>query len=222
MNTQRSSRREILKKSGAIAGVTIIPSRSVWGACNASGVSGGSKDAIESCTFRANELGGRSPGSWSKFLSEATEAPDPSDSPGGRDETGLNKIHGMFSNYYFPWNKKISDAERLALKKVYDSINNTIRTTTVDLGGDGAIIPVGQLHLESALSNSGGIAWHLASVYLNFKYGFVRLPASYMSPAEYLVNLWAVAHVSYDSYAAFENDVDAQYEDHSMSDFRAD
>ncbi|NVK54063.1 MAG: hypothetical protein HWE26_00495 [Alteromonadaceae bacterium] len=220
MSTKQTSRREILKKSGAIAGVTIIPSRSVWGACNASGVSGGSQDAVESCSFRADELGGRSPGSWSKFLSEATKAPDWSDDLDGRDKRGLNKIHGMFYYYNFPWNRKTNGYERLALKKLYDAVNHTIKTTTIDLGGDGVNVPTGQLNLASALSSSGGIAWQLASVYLNFKYGFVRLPASYMNAEEYMVNLWAVANVSYDSYSAFENDVDAQYEDHSMSGFR--
>lgn len=222
MNTKQTSRREILKKSGAIAGVTIIPSRSVWGSCAASGVSGGSQDTVESCTVTADDLGGRSPGSWSKFLSEATKSPDWSDDLDGRDEKGLNKIHGMFHYYNYPWNKKTKGHERLNLKKVYDAVNHTIRTTTINLGGNGDTVPHGQLNLESALSNSGGLAWHLASVYLNFKYGFVQLPASYINAEEYMVDLWAVANVSYDSYSAFENDVDAQYEDYSMSPFRVD
>lgn len=46
-DNRTSSRRKFIKTSGAIAGITVIPSKSVWGACNASGVSGGSQ-ALES------------------------------------------------------------------------------------------------------------------------------------------------------------------------------
>lgn len=46
-DNKTSSRRKFIKSSGAIAGITVIPSKSVWGACNASGVSGGSQ-ALES------------------------------------------------------------------------------------------------------------------------------------------------------------------------------
>lgn len=55
MNNQsnNNSRRKFIKATGAVAGVTVIPSKSVWGACNASGVSGGSQALENVC--RVNE-----------------------------------------------------------------------------------------------------------------------------------------------------------------------
>ncbi|NDW14315.1 hypothetical protein GTQ48_02035 [Alteromonas genovensis] len=56
MNSQdNNSRRKFIKASGAIAGVTIIPSKSVWGACNASGVSGGSQALENVCRVSAED-----------------------------------------------------------------------------------------------------------------------------------------------------------------------
>ena len=54
-NQDKNSRRKFIKASGAIAGVTIIPSKSVWGACNASGVSGGSQALEEVCRVSAED-----------------------------------------------------------------------------------------------------------------------------------------------------------------------
>ena len=50
-----NSRRKFIKSSGAIAGITVIPSKSVWGACNASGVSGGSQALEDVCRVSGSE-----------------------------------------------------------------------------------------------------------------------------------------------------------------------
>lgn len=72
-DNKTSSRRKFIKSSGAIAGITVIPSKSVWGACNASGVSGGSQALEEVCgTNELNNLnnnaGGFSPESFNTLL----------------------------------------------------------------------------------------------------------------------------------------------------------
>jgi hypothetical protein len=50
-----NSRRKFIKATGAVAGVTIIPSKSVWGACNASGVSGGSQALENVCRVSSED-----------------------------------------------------------------------------------------------------------------------------------------------------------------------
>lgn len=50
-----NGRRKFIKSSGAIAGITVIPSKSVWGACNASGVSGGSQALEDVCGMNSSE-----------------------------------------------------------------------------------------------------------------------------------------------------------------------
>ena len=68
-----NSRRKFIKTTGAIAGITVIPSKSVWGACNASGVSGGSQALEEVCGTNelnnlSNNSGGFSPESFNALL----------------------------------------------------------------------------------------------------------------------------------------------------------
>lgn len=50
-----NGRRKFIKTTGAVAGVTIIPSKSVWGACNASGVSGGSQALENVCRVSSQD-----------------------------------------------------------------------------------------------------------------------------------------------------------------------
>ncbi|MEC8965485.1 MAG: hypothetical protein VX894_09195 [Pseudomonadota bacterium] len=54
-NQDNNGRRKFIKTTGAVAGVTIIPSRSVWGACNASGVSGGSQALENVCRVSSQD-----------------------------------------------------------------------------------------------------------------------------------------------------------------------
>ncbi|MEP2653385.1 MAG: hypothetical protein ABJH06_15495, partial [Paraglaciecola sp.] len=88
MNSQietKNQRRSFIKKSAAGVVVTSLPAKSVWGACNASGISGGS-GSTATCELPILS-NGRSPGSWSKFLSN------------NPTKVGRNKIKTMFSTY---------------------------------------------------------------------------------------------------------------------------
>jgi len=65
-NQANNSRRKFIKTTGAVAGITVLPSTSVWGACNASGISGGSKVINVTCSV-PKITGGWSPGTWKKL-----------------------------------------------------------------------------------------------------------------------------------------------------------
>lgn len=212
MNSKNSSRRKFIQKSGAVAGVTIIPSKSVWGMCNSSGVSGGSKDTSDSCSFIPSDLEGRSPGTWTKFLAKRTAEADSSNQLHGRDEEGLKKIKGAFAQYPYNWNQA-NGPERFLLKKIYDEINDEIWSAAIVLSTGSDAIPAKTLVISAALSSNGGIDWQLASVYLNLKFGFTSLPQPFLYINDYMAHLWGVANVVYSSHSAFEAVVESQQVD---------
>ena len=209
MNSKNSSRRKFIQKSGAVAGVTIIPSKSVWGMCNSSGVSGGSKDTSDACSVDYSEFGGRSGGSWGKFLTPATtDTVNSSYDLEGRDSRGVGKIHGMFSEYSdHKWNHLAPDNNDSSykrnqkkkkireLKKMYDKIQSVIADTPdIDLGGTvGGEVPAAKLALSEAL-RGGGIARQLACVYLNLYFEFIERPISFINDQQYMEHLWGLEH----------------------------
>lgn len=211
MESRNSSRRKFIKSTGMVAGVTIIPSKSVWGMCNASGVSGGSRDFTDTCRFEHTTLG-RSPGSWTKFLDAGTKSACSTKYRNGRDDQGLKKIHGMFSAFSggsWNWNSS-TDAQKKRLKEVYDVIYNLISTTTaLDLGGTvGGTIPKATLDLKSALEGNDALPKHLACMYLNLYFEFIPVPAGYNDAAEYMQHIWGVGHTYYTSNASFISALD--------------
>ena len=209
VNQKNSSRRKFIQRSGAIAGVTVIPSKSVWGMCNSSGVSGGSKDTSDACSVDYSEFGGRSGGSWGKFLTPATtDKVNSRHELEGRDSRGVGKIHGMFSEYSdHKWKhlapdkndssyKKSQKEKKIReLKAMYDKIQSVIADTPkIDLGGTvGGEIPAAKLKLSEALKG-GGIARQLACVYLNLHFKFIKRPISFINDQQYMAHLWGIEH----------------------------
>ncbi len=67
----KESRRSFVKKVGTGALLTSLPAQSVWGACNASGVSGGSRVVDVTCDSPPTiSIGGWSPGQWQKYVDD--------------------------------------------------------------------------------------------------------------------------------------------------------
>ena len=146
--TKTSVRRNFLKKSAIGLVASSMPAQSVWGACNASGISGGSTSTT-TCVM-PNLYNGRSPGSWRKFLSSS-----PTDK-------GRNKIKAMFSAY--------SGASNSALNHNFCYLNSFIKNHPPVVLSDGkGMMPYKELNLAGALASAGGI-WNLAAVYLNAKF----------------------------------------------------
>jgi hypothetical protein len=171
--TRASVRRNFLKKAALGVVVTSLPAQSVWGACNASGISGGS-GSTTTCEM-PNLTGGRSPGSWSKFIASSPT------------NTGRNKIKAMFSAY--------SGADDATLNLKFCDLNNYIKSTVISLSDGGGAIPPATLDLGSALANSGGI-WNLAAVYLNAKFGFYSIPPEFSDADELIQHIWVVLYVA--------------------------
>ncbi|MFQ3248265.1 MAG: hypothetical protein ACI9O6_000067 [Glaciecola sp.] len=171
--TKTSVRRNFLKKSAIGLVASSMPAQSVWGACNASGISGGSTSTT-TCVMPVLS-NGRSPGSWVKFI-----APQPTDK-------GRNKIKAMFSAY-----KTASDG---ALNHNFCYLNSYIKNTTIMLSDGKGSIPYKELHLGNALANPGGI-WNLAAVYLNARFGFYNIPPEFSGADELIEHIWGVLYVT--------------------------
>jgi len=64
-------KRSFIKKASVSVGVTALAPTSVWGACNSSGISGGSQDTSASCAM-PTYLEGRDPAFWALWLRDAS------------------------------------------------------------------------------------------------------------------------------------------------------
>jgi len=175
--TKASVRRDFLKKSAIGIVVTSLPAQSVWGACNASGISGGS-GSTTTCELPPL-TNGRSPGSWGKFI----ESP-----PLGN--VHRNKVKAMFATY--------SSSNDATLNAKFCDLNNHIKSTTIVLSTGGGAIPYATLHLGDALANNGGI-WNLAAYYLNAEFGFYTIPPEFADADELIQHVWAALYVANDN-----------------------
>lgn len=171
--TKASVRRNFLKKSAIGIVVTSLPAQSVWGACNASGISGASGSTVV-CELPPL-TNGRSPSSWSTFA-----RPLP---------TGVarNKVKAMFTAYSGSGDAEL-DAKSCDLKAF-------ITATTIILSAGGGSIPSASLHLGTALANPGGIG-NLACVYMNAKFGFYDIPPEFADADELIEHIWGVLYVA--------------------------
>ena len=66
---RKGSRRRFIKTAATASAFSILPAQSVWGACTVSGAVSGNQSRVNAqCTF-PDISGGRSPGTWTKFVS---------------------------------------------------------------------------------------------------------------------------------------------------------
>ena len=151
-NKTNNGRRKFIKTTGTAAGITLMPSASVWGACNASGISGGSKAIGVTCTIP--ELsGGWSPGQWKKLTNAAVCA---------------NRSHAVHCI------KKIfgEPATDILLDQYINGMASFMASTTVTYG-DGATVEKVQFNLAEVFDGvvTGDSKMDLAAMYLNVYFG---------------------------------------------------
>lgn len=151
------SRRSFIKKSSIAAGITIIPASNVWGACNVSGVSGGSQTVNTTCIVAAFS-GGRSPNTWKKFVAH---------SPSQQDRNGIAAIlsdvdeesltiSGMRkTDFYYPSLKAFILSKTIT---IVGNGTNQIRNKTINVGA-------------AIANNSDPLEKHIACTYLNGLFG---------------------------------------------------
>jgi hypothetical protein len=153
-----ASRRSFIKKSSIAAGITIIPASKVWGACNVSGVSGGSQSVNTTCIVTPFN-GGRSPGTWKKFVEY-----DPS-------KQDIDRIATILSNVK---HKDIfGSSGQTKTEFYYPILRAFIFSQTITIVGNGIgtirdkVINVG----DAVANNSESLEKHIACTYLNGLFG---------------------------------------------------
>lgn len=190
-----SSRRKFLVKTSAGIVITTLPAHSVWGACNASGLSGGSRSAETVCII-PEVSGGRSPGSWAKYV----EAGEPAN-------VHRNKVREMFSLDTVDTQGGLVRPAADQLNSAFCSVRSHIASMDDVVLSDGSgTIPYATLNIQTALKNSGGI-WNLAGYYLNAYFGFYGDISPFNSAEEMVQHVWAVLIINYGSPEAINFDV---------------
>lgn len=154
-NKQGKGRRGFIKKASLAAGVSILPASNVWGTvCNASGVSGGSTSPTTSCTV-THWNGGRSPGTWRKFIKHSPS------------ETDKKRIATMVSGMH--WQDRFP-AHTGGVRKIdfyYPRLKAFIESKHITVPGNGSSIPFKTINIASAVKGNNAIEKHIACTYLN-------------------------------------------------------
>jgi hypothetical protein len=165
-------RRTFLKRASASVLISSLPAKSVWGACNTSGVSGGSSTTA-TCELPI-VTNGRSPGFWGRFTSNFK---------GNFSDASFNDV---FTSYAHESDDVIADAKC--------NLTQYLRDTTIVLSEGNSVIPAATLNLYEALSNNGGI-WNLAAYYLNAKFGLYTIPLPFDNAEELVEHVWGVLSI---------------------------
>jgi len=153
-NQANNSRRKFIKTTGAVAGITVIPTSSVWGACNATGISGGSK-ALDVVCQVPTISGGWSPGSWKKLTKKAA----------------CNKMDHAKKKF-----KKIfGDTSDSMLNSYIAGMANFLATETVTFG-DGTTCEQISFNIAEVFDKdvTGDSMMDLAAMYLNIYFGLAE------------------------------------------------
>ncbi|MEP7702698.1 hypothetical protein [Paraglaciecola sp. 25GB23A] len=181
---QQNARRKFLIQSSAGVAITTLPAQSVWGACNTSGLSGGSRSAGTVCII-PHVTGGRSPGSWTKFVDLA--APD---------NLARNKVREMFS--LGPGGGPSAPSES-SLNAAYCNVRTHIRgLPTLTLVDPQGIFADVDFNVEDYLNDSGPEK-NFAAYYLNALFGFYGPLAPLADADELIQHVWGVMLVKGDA-----------------------
>lgn len=177
-NQANNSRRKFIKTTGAVAGITIIPTSSVWGACNATGISGGSKALDIVCEVPLIE-GGWPPSTWEK-LTKAAACNDM--------RKAKKKIKTIFG-----------DTSDTLLESYIAGMAAFLATENVEFG-DGFTCESISFNLAQVLDreDTGGGKRHLAAMYLNIYFGVAEWDET-LNPSAALVleDFWGSMCVEY-------------------------
>ena len=151
------SRRSFIKKSSIAAGISIIPASNVWGACNVSGVSGGSQTVNTTCLVAAfGGGGGLSPDRWKLFLDSSpseAEMTQVATILSNMDESAVFDSGQKRAEYYYPILRSFIFGKTITIIGNGDG-TGLIRDKTIDVG-------------IAIANNSTSLESHIACTYLN-------------------------------------------------------
>ncbi|MFD3282864.1 hypothetical protein ACE41O_06990 [Alteromonas macleodii] len=168
MNNQaNNSRRKFIKTTGAVAGITVLPSTSVWGACNASGISGGSKVINVTCSV-PEITGGWSPGTWKKLTKSSACS---------SHWKAKKKIKKIFGSHH----------SSSTLNSYVKGMAHFLSTTQVTFG-DGSTVEQISFNIAEVFDkdDTGDSKMDLAAMYLNIYFGLADWDKILNSSAELL------------------------------------
>ena len=154
------SRRNFIKKSSMVAGVSMIPASNVWGACNVTGVSGGSQSVNTNCVV-PDFNGGLEPEDWEDFLKRAKCGDE-------FDEDDTEKVADLLSDV--KKNDKFSSSKQKKVEYYYPLIQNFIKAQQIYIAGNGQDIKDKTIKVSDALKDDD-LEGLIAATYLNGLFG---------------------------------------------------
>jgi hypothetical protein len=186
----KSTRRVLVKRIGAGMAMSSLPAQSVWGACNASGISGGSRVIAVTCEVPKIN-GGWSPGIWKK-LAFPNLCALADDSPAKKQSGKKNKKNndGSLADTSDTSSDEVPVGLQHALHAIVKIFGDNgidrnleyivgvaqfIKNTTVSLG-DGDTVEKVEFNLQNVLGKdvTGGSKMDLAAMYLNAFFGLSK------------------------------------------------
>jgi hypothetical protein len=185
--TERNkARRGFVKKTSAIAGISILPASNVWGTCNVSGVSGGSQSINSSCTVRPFH-GGRWPDFW-KDLAQG----HPTES---QKERLTHMVMGVNKNSRFNNHPR-------AKKKdfYYGVVKDLLDKKRIDIAAFGKHTPPLHINVGHTLRNihsQPAKVKHLVTVYCNVLFGLAQVDHQFKGSdglKAFLEHVWGSLH----------------------------
>jgi hypothetical protein len=202
------SKRFFIKKASAAAGIATLAPTSVWGACNASGVSGGSQNTNTSCAMPDYEEG-RNPAFWAKWLK---------DHPTDSDKrivnwavTDISSDDEKFNSHNAPNDYWIGRQKRYYYyHKVADTIKKIqFNVKSMDKDGNETVATI-NVYQAITGSSSNSIQAHLAAVYLNRLFGYSKVTYEYQTQQGFnmLLDHYYGMSMHVDS---FTSDINARY-----------
>ena len=184
LNQQKSadkSKRFFIKKASAAAGIATLAPTSVWGACNASGISGGSQDTNTSCAM-PNYTEGRKANFWKKWLREHPTLQDKNIVKWS--VIGIDSSTEEFSaddHPRPPHDTTIGqEKRRYYYHRVADAIKNlAFHATSRDK--DGQLVTIDIVAHKAIVNAPNTIQGYLSAIYLNRVFGYSNVSMEYQT-----------------------------------------
>lgn len=177
-NSADKSKRFFIKKASVAAGIATLAPTSVWGACNASGISGGSQDTNSSCAM-PKYLEGRDPYFWKKWLIEHPSASDKEIVDWA--VTDIKSADERFDEHNAPSRRWIGEQKRYyyyhKVASTIEKVHFTVRSR--DTSGNEIISDIDAYEAITGATDS--IQAHLSAIYLNRLFGFSEVTFEYQT-----------------------------------------
>lgn len=189
--TNLAGRRKFLKRTASGLAISSLPAQSVWGACNASGISGGSR-AINIVCKVPNIKGGYSHGTWDKFVvHREIDGSCIFLKANGKEKDDSNILHKF---------EKVFGTSGLSNEQLEEKcclLTEFFKRITISVGVKDYIEGVQEFTIYDAfVDNLNGDRQPLAAMWLNVYFGLATTDSVYSDAHDIVSEFWTTTVVN--------------------------